>query len=271
MKKHSFTQKVIDFLNGKGFYIALAFCLLAIGASCWYLWWEFSTASQLASEVSTAETVTLEPEAEDAGAEASVSVDPADTAPETEEEEAPGVSTPAASDSSANDSVSTIAETEEAAQETLEPVADLPAEPAEETLSETNSWVWPLEGDVVAAFSTDTLTYNSALGDWRTHNGIDLSAELGQTVVAAHAGTVISIQDDVLLGRTVTVDCGNGLTTTYGNLAEELSVSSGDVIASGDAIGTVGDTAAGEEHEGAWLHFAVAQDGEGVDPSDFLS
>lgn len=271
MKKHSFTQKLSDFLNGKGFYIALVFCLLVIGASCWYLWWEFSTANQLSSEVSAAEAVTLDPEAEDAGAEASVSVDPADTAPEPEDEEAPGISTPAASDSSADTSVSAIAETEEPVQETLESVSDLPAEPAEETLSETNTWVWPLEGDVVAAFSTDTLTYNSALGDWRTHNGIDLSAELGQAVVAAHAGTVISIQDDVLLGRTVTVDCGNDLTTIYGNLAEEVSVSSGDVIAAGDTIGTVGDTAAGEEHDGAWLHFAAAQDGEVVDPADFLS
>lgn len=38
MKKQSFTQKLTNFLNGRGFYIALALCIAAIGVSCWYLW-----------------------------------------------------------------------------------------------------------------------------------------------------------------------------------------------------------------------------------------
>lgn len=123
---------------------------------------------------------------------------------------------------------------------------------------------------MVAAFSSDTLTYNEALGDWRTHSGVDLSAELGQEVVAACGGTVISVQDDVLLGRTVTVDCGDGLTTLYGNLAEDVAVTAGDTVSAGDVIGTVGETASGEYNETAWLHFAVEQDGEAVDPMAYL-
>lgn len=264
MKKHSFTQKLTNFLNGRGFYIALALCLAAIGVSCWYLWQGATLASEMAEEASAVETVTLEPEeAEETAAEADTSTDPADTEDSTEED-APS-DAPAASETEDTESVETAAEaatvTEEAA-ETLEPVT--------ETAAEVTEWVWPLEGAVVAAFSSDTLTYNEALGDWRTHSGVDLSAELGQEVVAACGGTVISVQDDVLLGRTVTVDCGDGLTTLYGNLAEDVAVTAGDTVSAGDVIGTVGETASGEYNETAWLHFAVEQDGEAVDPMAYL-
>lgn len=39
--------------------------------------------------------------------------------------------------------------------------------------------VAPLVGEEVAAFSVDELTYNETLGDWRTHDGIDIAAEVG--------------------------------------------------------------------------------------------
>ncbi|MCC8075150.1 MAG: M23 family metallopeptidase [Clostridiales bacterium] len=266
MKKHSFTQKLTNFLNGRGFYIALALCLAAIGVSCWYLWQGATLASEMAEEASAVETVTLEPEeSEETVGDADISTDPAD-AEESTEEDAPS-DAPAESDAeeTANtEAAETAAETAvaEEAAETLEPVT----EPA----AEVSEWVWPLEGAVVAAFSSDTLTYNEALGDWRTHSGVDLSAEVGQEVVAACSGTVISVQDDVLLGRTVTVDCGEGLTTLYGNLEEDLAVSAGDTVSAGDVIGTVGETASGERNETAWLHFAVEQDGEAVDPMGYL-
>ncbi len=266
MKKHSFTQKLTNFLNGRGFYIALALCLAAIGVSCWYLWQGATLASEMAEEASAVETVTLEPEeAEETAGDADISTDPADTEDITEED-APS-DAPAASDAAEAEAAETAAEiatvTEESA-ETLEPVTEAAAE------VEVSTWVWPLEGAVVAAFSSDTLTYNEALGDWRTHSGVDLSAEVGQEVVAACGGTVISVQDDVLLGRTVTVDCGSGLTTLYGNLAADVAVTAGDTVSAGDPIGAVGETASGERNETAWLHFAVEQDGEPVNPMEYL-
>ncbi|MCD7844010.1 MAG: M23 family metallopeptidase [Clostridiales bacterium] len=266
MKKHSFTQKLTNFLNGRGFYIALALCLAAIGVSCWYLWQGATLAGEMAEEASAVETVTLEPEeSEETAGDTDISTDPADTEDLTEEDAPSDV--PAESDAAetvnteAAETAAETAVTEEAA-ETLEPVT-APA-------VEVSEWVWPLEGAVVAAFSSDTLTYNEALGDWRTHSGVDISAEVDQEVVAACSGMVISVQDDVLLGRTVTVDCGEGLTTLYGNLAEDVAVTAGDTVSAGDVIGTVGETASGERNETAWLHFAVEQDGEAVDPMTYL-
>ena len=58
----------------------------------------------------------------------------------------------------------------------------------------------PLEGEVVSAFSVDQLVYNAALADWRTHDGMDIAAEEGTDVLAACAGTVVHVSEDVLMG-----------------------------------------------------------------------
>ena len=50
----------------------------------------------------------------------------------------------------------------------------------------------PLAGETAAVFSIDQLTYDATLGDWRTHDGIDIRAAAGDAVVAAAAGTVRS-------------------------------------------------------------------------------
>jgi murein DD-endopeptidase MepM/ murein hydrolase activator NlpD len=75
----------------------------------------------------------------------------------------------------------------------------------------------------------------------------------------------------VLLGTTVTLNHGDGLMTVYGNLSPELEVEQGDRVTAGQVIGTVGETAHGEYCQGAWLHFAVQQDGKAVDPMPYLS
>ena len=59
--------------------------------------------------------------------------------------------------------------------------------------------VTPLQGDVLTAFSMEELVYSPTLGDWRTHNGVDIAAQQGTTVLAASAGAVLSVTDDPLM------------------------------------------------------------------------
>ena len=61
--------------------------------------------------------------------------------------------------------------------------------------------VAPLVGEEVAAFSVDELTYNETLGDWRTHDGIDIAAEVGTQVIAACSGVVTAVRDDDMMGN----------------------------------------------------------------------
>lgn len=130
--------------------------------------------------------------------------------------------------------------------------------------------VSPLSGETVAAFSADRLTYDATLGDWRTHDGIDIRAEAGTEVVSAAAGVVASVEDDGRMGTTITVDHRNGYVTTYASLQPEASVLKGDEIPAGAVLGAVGNTSLTEAGWGAHLHFSVSKDGELVDPVVFL-
>ena len=131
--------------------------------------------------------------------------------------------------------------------------------------------VSPLAGDTVAVFSIDQLTYDATLGDWRTHDGIDIRAEAGTAVLSASAGTVLSVEDDGRLGATVVIDHGNGYVTTYASLQPETAVLAGDTVALGDTLGSVGNTSLSEAGIGAHLHFSVTKDGLPVDPAEYLS
>ena len=130
--------------------------------------------------------------------------------------------------------------------------------------------VSPLAGETVAAFSVDQLAYDATLGDWRTHDGIDIQAEAGTVVASASAGIVLSVEEDGRMGTTLQVDHRNGYVTTYSSLQPEVSVRAGDEIPAGAVLGAVGNTSLTEAGLGAHLHFSVARDGELIDPAEFL-
>ena len=281
LKKRTIWNKIGDFLEGKGFYIVLFLCVAAIGGSGYYLYRMVSLSGDLTTQAVSAQAEVPADSAKQDDVE--ITVDDEDGEAKNKEDQA-----------AQSAAAEQTAKTEESPTAQAEGDQDLEAEPSQkvtETKEETETtadqsnkdgaavttggavtqWSWPLEGEVAAAFSTEELTYNEALGDWRTHAGIDIAAKVGDPVTAAVGGTVISVQDDVLLGKTVTIRTSEGLETLYGNLADKLSVTSGDKVEAGQTIGQVGETAVGEQHDTAWLHFAVEQDGKALDPMTYLS
>ena len=130
--------------------------------------------------------------------------------------------------------------------------------------------VSPLNGEVVTAFSVDQLVYSETLGDWRTHDGLDISAVQGTTVLAASSGTVSSVTDDPLMGTTVVIEHQGGYATTYSNLQARPTVEPGDLVTAGQIIGAVGSTAPAESAQGPHLHFSVSKDGVPMDPEAYL-
>jgi len=151
------------------------------------------------------------------------------------------------------------------AAETLETVDAAPV-----AAEAPNLVVSPLQGKVVSAFSEDRLSYDETLNDWRTHDGMDISAAAGTTVLAACAGTVLSVEDDALMGTTVTLSHSGGYRTTYANLQAKPTVKKGDQVSAGQILGAVGSTSIAEAAEGPHLHFSVTKNGSPMDPEDFL-
>ena len=155
-------------------------------------------------------------------------------------------------------------------EETEMPVSD--EETTEDTAAEqvVNRVVSPLAGETVAVFCVDQLMYDMTLGDWRTHDGVDIRAEAGTPVVATAAGTVLSVEEDGRLGMTVRIEHTGGYVTTYASLHPETLVEVGQSVEAGEVIATVGNTSLIEAGLGAHLHFAVARNGVNIDPEAYL-
>ena len=130
--------------------------------------------------------------------------------------------------------------------------------------------VSPLEGQTVAVYAMDSLTYNQTTRDWRVHNGVDIAAEAGTKVCAAADGDVYSVYDDDAMGMTVVIRHDGGYTTRYASLSETVTVKPGEKVTAGQAIGAVGNTALMENALGDHLHFSVTCDSKPMDPAKFL-
>lgn len=234
-------NKLKSVLKGTGFYLLLAVCLITVAVCGWYLLFGGRD----------------EPAAEDSPPPAAVSAPVQDVyvPEETEPEEEP----PVEASAPVPVEVEIVPVMPEAAVDDTPVMAEPPRLVVE-----------PLKGEVLMAFSVDQLVYSPTLADWRTHDGVDISAKPGTTVLAATSGTVASVEDDPLMGTTVVIDHEGGYATTYANLQAKPTVQTGDLVTAGQIIGAVGTTAAAEAAQSPHLHFSVTCDGEAVDPNEFL-
>ncbi len=135
------------------------------------------------------------------------------------------------------------------------------------------AFVSPLVGSVSCGHDLTTPVFSNTLGAWKVHAGLDISADEGASVYASEAGVVSGIYSDPMLGYTVELTHEGGIKTRYSNLAKsaDSTLKVGDSVASGDVIGTVGDTSTSELAEEPHLHFEVVVDGKKVDPLDYIT
>ncbi len=257
-KKKSFGEGLEAFFAGKGFYIVLFLCVSVIGVSAW---------AMLTGRETDVESGSLDITLEEANA--SVQTGKTDYVVVTE----PAAAATPKPDEGAAVEIPTepVPETTPAAaaEPEPEPAAAAP-EPEVPTVAPASFFIWPIAGEIENGYSMTALVYNRTMRDWRTHDGVDLAAELGAQVKSCAAGTVSDVYTDDLYGTTVVIDHGAGLTSTYSNLASLPTVEFGDVVSVGQVIGSVGDTALCEIGEVTHLHFAMALDGESVDPTEYM-
>ncbi|MDO4813452.1 MAG: M23 family metallopeptidase [Eubacteriales bacterium] len=226
-------RRARHFFGGTGFYIALFLCVTALAvAGYWTLLPKNNTSAD--TQVSAAAPITI----------------PDETTPVMPEVDPP-------------EPVRPVQQIEEIPAPVDIPVSDVvPVEP--------HLIVSPLTGETIAAFSVDTLAYNETLGDWRTHDGIDIAANVGTPVLAACSGTVTAVKSDDLLGTCVTITHDGGYESTYANLQSVPTVGEGQYISAGQVIGSVGTTSLIESSSAPHLHFSVSKDGTPIDPTEFL-
>lgn len=221
------------FFSGKGFYIALAISLVAIGGAVW-----IGVNSSLEK---------LENENEQINPTPAPITDYNEewTLPRGEEVNIPQSDVPA---------------------ETIKQEENKP----KETTPVQQGFILPLNGEILNAYSGDKVVKSKTLDEWVMHTGIDISAQASTPVKAAAAGKVIEVKNDDMWGACVVIDHGNGVESHYYNLKSAINVKKNQQVKLGDTIGAVGETAEIERAEAPHLHFAIKQNGEWIDPMTLI-
>lgn len=187
------------------------------------------------------------------------------------------------SDNVGNNVVSTISSIDENANEGRNLVNSNAAEAKKsETKSSSNtnttktqnkvtvkplSFSKPLNGQIQKPYSIDKVIYSKTLELWKTHDGIDISSQIGENVKSIEKGTVEKVYDDSFYGTTVVIDHGQGYKSSYSNLNSKVSVKEKQTVTKGQVIGKVSNTSIGEIKDEAHLHFTLFKDNNNVDPT----
>ena len=94
-------------------------------------------------------------------------------------------------------------------------------------------------------------------------DGIDLSAPVGSTIVAAESGSVAAITADADQVPILVLRHADNLLTVYANIGN-ISVEKGGAVSRGQPIGKI------RKGSPSYLHFEVRKGFESVDPMDYL-
>ena len=121
-------------------------------------------------------------------------------------------------------------------------------------------------------FCDTVLVFSPTMKDYRTHEALDLTANLGQEVMAVADGVVKNIWQDPFMGMCVSIEHSGNAVSYYKNLdpvvKEGLEI--GTSVKAGDVIGAVGESAMNEVSQDPHLHFELKVDDKLVDPKDHI-
>ena len=130
----------------------------------------------------------------------------------------------------------------------------------------------PAAGYISREFSIDELIYTPTMNDFRTHDGVDITGDVGSPVTAFADGVVEDVYNDPFMGTTVVVRHSGGLVSCYSNLSENLpqNIVVGAIVSVGSTIGGIGETAIVESAEVPHVHFELYKDEICVNPEDYM-
>lgn len=229
----------------KGFYVALAFCLLAMGAAAWTT---YSSVSDYMKPAPIVEKTTSASGNKDKQAGVNVSGVPA------------GDSTDPTSATSAQT---------QPTDEPTQPATEGATEDATDGAS-AKDLVYPVGNKIVKEYSGDTPVYSKTFKDWRLHKGTDFAASKGDSVKSIDDGTVFEIKKDSILGTVISVEHNSGFVAYYCGVKAGDNMKEGTHLSAGDVLGSV-DQLPGESKDEAHLHLEIKVDGKNVNPTEILN
>lgn len=123
--------------------------------------------------------------------------------------------------------------------------------------------------DIIKGVALDKIVFDKTTGVYTGHAGVDFAAPVDTMANAPFSGIVESVVNDGMWGTIVTIDHGNGYKSTL-KLLKDVSLVKGKVLAKGDPIGKITDTAMKEKADGAHLHYELSLNGKLIDPMQYM-
>ncbi len=123
--------------------------------------------------------------------------------------------------------------------------------------------VLPSEGGVSSGFGYRISPFTERR---EMHKGIDLVASKGSPIIATADGIITFAGSKGLLGNTVVVDHGHGISTRYAHCSKIVK-KCGDAVKRGDIIARVGNTG---KSTGTHLHYEVRVNNIQVNPERYM-
>ncbi len=154
-------------------------------------------------------------------------------------------------------------------KDVVDPITGVPDDRTEPTTTTTaptvaaDLFVLPVSNTVSAKFSREPV-YNATMGDWRTHNGVDFAAEIGDKVTSIADGRVLAIAEDTLWGSLIRIQHGE-LVATYCGVEADAELKVDDEVKAGERIGRLTIVPC-ELLDGGHLHLELMAGQDYVDP-----
>lgn len=128
------------------------------------------------------------------------------------------------------------------------------------------SFIWPLPSSsrITSQFGERS---SPTEGASTNHQGIDIGASTGSSILAAASGTVVVSTYSYSAGNYIMINHGGGVYTVYMHCSQLLA-SEGQEVAQGQAIARVGSTG---YSTGPHLHFGIRSGGSYVNPLAYVS
>ncbi|MGM0370265.1 MAG: peptidoglycan DD-metalloendopeptidase family protein [Bacillota bacterium] len=128
---------------------------------------------------------------------------------------------------------------------------------------DNNEFIWPVEGKISSNYGQRT---HPILNEKKFHGGIDIAVPSGTPIKAVKSGKVLTSGRVKGFGKTVTIDHGDGVVTSYAHNSETL-VNSGDNVKQGEEICRSGNTGLST---GPHLDFRILINDKPVNPIEYL-
>lgn len=137
------------------------------------------------------------------------------------------------------------------------------------SFSQESKLSWPVEGDVISAFSMNGTVYFPTLDQYKYNPAMLIQSDVNTPVLAAADGVVLEVSSNEEIGEYVRIALGNDYELQYGQL-KAIEMTEGQMVTKGQVIGYVSEPTKYYTVEGNHLYLKMTAAEEAVDPLDYM-